>query len=54
MHITKSCKLQAESNMTSFLFFRQDLCDALPPAEEKRCLANSTGLLPAGNAAKTT
>jgi len=40
--------------MTSFLFFRQDLCDALPPAEEKRCLANSTGLLPAGNAAKTT
>ncbi|XP_074619983.1 uncharacterized protein LOC141878840 isoform X2 [Acropora palmata] len=33
---------------------RQDLCDALPPAEEKRCLANSTGLLPAGNAAKTT
>ena len=43
-NIRRNCKLQAESNVTS-LFFRQDWCGDLPLAEEKKCLADSTGLV---------
>ena len=41
----KNCKLQGESNMTSFFFFRQDWCGFLPPVEEQNPLADRTGLL---------
>ncbi|XP_044178089.1 uncharacterized protein LOC122960159 isoform X1 [Acropora millepora] len=40
-----ACKVQCRTSGQETPSTRQDLCGDLPPAEEKKCLANSTGFL---------